>query len=216
MAANFAPALEALQGAFEARAGDRLVPISGSTGKLYAQIVLGAPFDVLLAADRARPLELERRRLIVPGSRFTYAVGRLALWYPDPPDSPPGRRWLAGGTPLAIANPDLAPYGRAAQEVLRALGVDPPRVLGESVGQVFAMVASGNAARGCLALSQLIARDVPQGQYWLIPTAYHAPIAQDAVLLPRAAHNPAAARFVAFLRDDSTLRILERQGYRRP
>jgi len=216
VAANFVPALTALATAFEARSREQIVVISGSTGKLYAQIVLGAPFDIFLAADRHRPAELERRDLIVPGSRVTYAIGRLALWYPDPPAGPPGPSWLAGEGPVAIANPDLAPYGRAAQEVLAGLGVDPPRVLGENVGQVFAMVASGNAPRGFVALSQLIAQEVPQANYWPIPAQWHTPIAQDAVLLSRAADNGAARHFMVFLASDLARPILTRYGYQRP
>lgn len=216
VAANFVPTLTVLAAAFEAHSGEHVIVISGSTGKLYAQIVMGAPFDVFLAADRARPKELERRDLIVSGSRATYALGRLALWYPTPPDTPPGPSWLDGALPIAIANPNLAPYGRAAQEVLAAVGVDPPRVFGENVGQAFAMVASGNVPRGLVALSQLIARQVPEDRYWQVPPELHAPIAQDAVLLARAADNPAARRFMAFLESDHSRRILADHGYRVP
>ena len=190
----------------------------GSTGKLYAQILHGAPFDILLAADQERPELLERAGLTVPGSRRTYATGRLMLWSADPEriqgDIP---TLLAAGSfrRLAMANPALAPYGSAAQEVLQGFGLYAALrekiVTAENIGQTYAMVATGNAEIGFVAVSGIAAND--GGSRWEVPADRHSPIRQDAVLLARAADNVAAREFLDFLRDDRARAITSGFGY---
>lgn len=190
----------------------------GSTGKLYAQILHGAPFDILLAADQERPLLLERAGLAVPGSRRTFAIGRLTLWSADPErvqgDVP---ELLAAGSfrRLAMANPDLAPYGAAAREVLTGLGLygalDKKIVTAENIGQTYAMVATGNAEIGFVAASGV--RSTGEGSRWDVPADLHAPIRQDAVLLSRAENNVAALAFLDFLQTDGARAIISGYGY---
>ena len=221
VAANFADAAAEIARAFEARQGQRVVLVPGSTGKLHAQIDLGAPFDVLLAADADSPRRLESQGRAVPGSRFTYAVGRLALWSARDGLVDAEGAVLAGDRyrRLAIANPQTAPYGRAAMQVLERLGllerVAPLLVRGESVGQVYHFVASGAAELGFLALSQLRPdRGTVAGSAWIVPETLHESIEQQAVLLVRAKDNPAAAAFLAFLREPEARAIVARLGYR--
>jgi molybdate transport system substrate-binding protein len=221
VAANFAEVVERLEERYERGSGHTLTVVVGSTGKLYAQIAHGAPFDVLLAADQARPRRLEAEGLAVAGSRFTYATGRLALWSREP-----GRVGGDGAATLrqgelrllAIANPALAPYGEAARQTLESLGLweqlEDRLVMGETVGQAYALVASGNAELGFVALSYLRSpRHPAAGNRWEVPARLHAPIRQDAVLLAHAAGNPAARGFLAFLRGDGARAIVESYGY---
>ncbi len=218
VAANFAAPMEALEAAFEKESGHALTVSIGATGKLYAQIANGAPFDILLAADAERPERLEAEGRAVAGSRFTYAVGRLALWSADPAlIGEDGAALLREGKfrRLAIANPDLAPYGAAAMEVLEGLGLAgtlrPRIVMGENIGQAFAMVASANAELGFVALSQIAGDD--RGSRWIPPSDSYAPIRQDAVLLARAAENEAALAFLAYLKSDEARAVVEKYGY---
>ena len=217
-AANFAEPLAEIERAFESAHPHQLRVAVGSTGKLYAQILHGAPFDILLAADQERPILLERAGLAVPGSRRTYAVGRLTLWSADPGciqgDVP---TLLASGSfrRLAMANPDLAPYGAAAREVLQGFGLYAGLrnkiVTAENIGQTHAMVATGNAEMGFVAASG--APGTGDGSRWDVPDHLHAPIRQDAVLLTRAANNAAARAFLDFLRGKRARRIISGFGY---
>lgn len=222
VAANFAEVAELLEKDFEAASGHSLSLVAGSTGKLYAQIANGAPFDVFLSADQEAPVRLEKDGQAVARSRFTYATGRLALWSPEP-----GRIGKDGAATLregkfrnlAIANPDLAPYGKAAQQALEKLGLwgrfQGRIVKGETIGQAHAMVASGNAELGFVALSSVLSpRNAAKGSRWDVPADLHAPLRQDAVLLKRAAGNPAARGFLAFLRGAKAQALLESYGYR--
>jgi molybdate transport system substrate-binding protein len=222
IAANFAEPMERLQAMFEEESGHTLTLVIGSTGKLYAQITNGAPFDVLLAADQERPARLVEEDQAVADSRFTYAVGRLALWSADPGLIGGGRgeAVLGGGDfgHLAIANPELAPYGKAAQQTLEALGLwdelSPKIVQGENIGQTFQMVATGNAELGFVALSYVLSeRNATPGSRWDVPVELHQPIRQDAVLLAHGADNPAAAGFLDFLRSPEAQAVIERFGY---
>jgi molybdate transport system substrate-binding protein len=220
VAANFLEPLRAIGTEFEAATGDELVIVAGSTGQLYAQIVNGAPFDVLLAADSERPALLAEQARGDPATRFTYATGRLALWSRRPDLVDPATltqldtldfRWLA------IANPDLAPYGKAAEQTLEALGVwsalAPARIVrGQSVAQAFAMAQTGNADLGLVALSQAIAYE-GEASYAIVPDTLHEPIRQDAILLRRAADNPTAHALVEFLRGAAAAAIMTRYGY---
>jgi molybdate transport system substrate-binding protein len=221
VAANFLEVVERLEGSFERESGHSVTLVGGSTGKLYAQIANGAPFDVFLAADQERPERLEREGLAVAGSRFTYAVGRLVLWSREP-----GRLGSDGAATLkkgefrmlAIANPALAPYGAAAQETLEALGLwehlQGRIVMGETIGQAHALVASGNAELGFVALSSVLSpQNESKGSRWDVPSHLHAPIRQDAVLLARAAGNSAARGFLDFLRTDQAKGVIESYGY---
>ena len=221
VAANFSEVVERLEADFERDSGHRLTVAVGSTGKLYAQIAHGAPFDVFLAADQARPERLEREGLAVAGSRFSYAIGRLTLWSPEPDRvGGDGAATLREGFRLlAIAHPDLAPYGAAAQQTLESLGLwtglEGRTVRGETVGQTYAMVASGNAELGFVALSHVLSpRGNRSGSRWDVPAEHHAPIRQDAVLLARAAGNPAARGFLDFLRGAEAKALIESYGYR--
>lgn len=194
----------------------------GSSGKFYAQINNGAPFDVFLSADQTRVDALEADQLTVTGSRFTYAIGRLALWTSTSGVSATGDARLRRNDfdRLAVANPRLAPYGRAAAEVLSALGVQTSKwVMGENVGQAYAFVHSGNADLGLIALSQVIeptstkTSEVSGSILWQVEPSLHSPIAQDAVLLKRGADNAAAQDLLAFLRSDEARAIIKSYGY---
>lgn len=221
VAANFAEVLERLEADFEAESPHRLTVTVGSTGKLYAQIVQGAPFDVLLAADQRYAERLEAEGLAVPGSRFTYATGRLVLWSADPGRIPAdGAAWLRAGRVgrLAMANPDLAPYGLAARQTLAALGVldalEGRIVLGENVGQAYVLVASGNADAGFVGLSYVDSpRNRIAGSRWLVPGSLHEPIHQDAVLLTHGEDNSAARDLLAYLRRPQVRELIESYGY---
>ena len=219
VAANFKSVLEQLKGEFEAHSSHRLSITSGSTGKLYAQIVNGAPFDVFLAADQDRPIRLETEGSAVSGSRITYAVGELALWSPSG-EAPPSAMRLRNAPPraIALAHPDLAPYGAAAQETLAALGFTdeetPKRVYGESVGQAFAFVRSGAAELGFVAHAQILSLPAEErGAAWIVPAELHAPIRQDAVLLKRAVDNAAALDFMTFLNTEAAASLITAAGY---
>jgi len=221
VAANFKEVLAELQKLFEKNAKHRLTVTAGSTGKLYAQIKHGAPFDVLLAADQKSPHMLEEEGEAVLGSRFTYAVGKPVLWSPDPERiAAHGLDTLKAGDfdNLAIANPDLAPYGVAARQTLQHYGLwdalSGKIVMGQNIGQTFAMVATENAQLGFVAKSYVLSpsNDRP-GSRWDVPAKAHDPIRQDAILLKRASDNQAAKAFMAFLRSDEARAVIERFGY---
>lgn len=221
VAANFAEPLESLVADFERRSGHRVRTVIASTGTLYAQIVNGAPFDVLLAADQRRPRLLGESDHAVADSRFTYAVGRLTLWSANPAllDGD-GARVLREGTfrRLVIANPDLAPYGEAARETLQELGawerVQPRLIRTENIAGTFTVVASGNAEIGLVALSYVLSpRNPVAGSRWDVPASLHAPIRQDAVLLRRGAANEGARALLDHLRSDEARGVIERFGY---
>jgi molybdate transport system substrate-binding protein len=221
VAANFKDAIDRLEADFEQRTGHVLEVTTGSTGQLYSQIVHGAPFDVLLAADQERPERLEREEHAVAGSRFTYAVGRLVLWSPDPDRiDADGAATLKSGDfrRLAIANPDVAPYGAAAIEVLETLGLAetlrPRIVMGEDIGQTFAMIGTGNAELGFVALSYVLSpQNEQQGSRWDVPADLYTPIRQDAVLLDHGADNAAAAAFMDFLQGGEARAVIGGFGY---
>ena len=220
VAANFMAPMQQMAPAFEAATGHKLLLSSGSTGKFYAQIKHGAPFDVLLAADDETPIKLEQEGAAVAGSRFSYAIGKLVLWSAsaDGVDAKGEVLRLGKFQRLAIANPKLAPYGRAAQQSLQALGVwdglQGKLVMGENIAQTQQFVASGNAQLGLLAQSQ-VWRDgkLGSGSVWPVPENLHAPIRQDAVLLQKGKHNPAAQALINYLRSDVAKAVLRTYGY---
>ena len=216
VASNFAPAFEALAEDFEARTGYRSRVSTASTGKLYAQIRNGAPFDVFLAADAIRPAQLEQAGLTLGGSRYTYAVGRLVLWSRDPDLG--CAEWLTASSEgkLAIANPIHAPYGVAAKEVLDALRIwqryRTRLVTGENVAQALHFTVSGNARAGLLAASQ-IAEVEPDGCQWNVPRELYRPIEQQVVVLARAAEKSAAIALAEYLRSEEARIRIRRAGY---
>jgi molybdate transport system substrate-binding protein len=219
VAANFGPATEAIAAEFQERTGHTMSLVKGSTGGLYAQIVNGAPFDIFIAADRERPRLLEQSGHGVPGSRATVASGRLVLWSRDRElIETQGLDALrhASLRHLAIANPELAPYGEAARQALAAMGLwealSAKIVRGESIAQTFAMVATRNAELGLVALSQVIGAD-HDGAYVLIPEGYHEPLRQDVILLRHGADNPAASAALAFLLSPTAKAIIRGFGY---
>ncbi|MDH4048856.1 MAG: molybdate ABC transporter substrate-binding protein [Gammaproteobacteria bacterium] len=221
VATNFAEVAESLVRDFEALSEHEIRISTGSTGKLYAQIVNGAPYDALLAADRENPRRLEEAEIAVAGTVFTYAVGKLALWSPD--DEliiGNGIEVLKRGNfrTLAIANPELAPYGDAAMETLKSLGLwdalQGKLVMGENVGQAFALVATGNAELGFVALASVKSkRNKQPGSRWDVPAELHAAIRQDAALLEHGYDNAAAVAFLAYLKSDEARLTIASFGY---
>lgn len=221
VAANFAKAAGDIGAAFTADTGHTITLTSGSTGKLHAQISEGAPFAVLLSADAKTPEKLEQEGKAVGGTRFTYAIGRLTLWSADPAliGADPKAALLAEGTRfIAIANPDLAPYGLAAREALQAMGlwedVQGKIVMGQNIGQVFSMADTGAAQAAFIASSALDAPGAPvKGSRHDVPQAMFTPIRQDAVLLAAGAENAAARAFVDYLASDKAKGIIRAFGY---
>lgn len=221
VASNFINPLKVIARHFERETGHRVVVIPGSTGKLYAQVKHGAPFDLLLAADALRPRLLEEEGFAVSGSRFTYAIGQLTLWSPNAKQvQGEGEKIFQNKNFnfLAMANPKSAPYGRAAFETLKKLGVwGQVRgwiVQGENIGQTFQFVATGNAELGFVALSQVLdPKNKLKGSRWDVPTDLHAPIAQDLVLLKHGAANPAAIALLDFILSATARKIIANYGY---
>ena len=224
VASNFAGTMRDVVDAFEIATGDTVTLSPASTGKLFAQIRNGAPFDVFLAADTVRPEALEASGHAIAGTRFTYAVGRLVLWSADRDlvdrhcrdalmQDSRGR--------LAIANPRTAPYGLAAEEVLAALdesgALQDRLVVGENVGQTLQFAATGNARFAFVSAAQLYGRlaDVP-GCRWEVPGELHGPVEQQAVLLNKAADNPSARALLEFMQSEQGRRLIEKRGYTVP
>ena len=218
VAANFSAPMKALQPQFERATGHTLVLSSGATGKFYAQIKNGAPFDVLLAADDETP-----KRLLREGDALktqTYAIGKLALWSADAQTLDGSDAVLRANLfkHVAIANPKLAPYGSAAMQVLARLGLGDALkgkiVMGENIGQTHQFVVSGNAEIGFVALSQIMLDNrITHGSAWLIPPGYYTPIRQDAALLKHGAGNPAAQALLDFLKTPAAQSRIRGYGY---
>jgi molybdate transport system substrate-binding protein len=245
VAANFAGPLVKIGEGFTAATGHTLKVSSGATGKFYSQIVAGAPFEVLIAADDETPKKLIAEGFAVAGTNFTYAIGKLVLWSAQPGFVDDQGAVLASGkfAHLAVANPKLAPYGRAGIEVLKARGLTdsltPKLVTAETIAQAYQFVASGNAELGFVALSQVIGAGPPQadgrplggptpqaslgrgsipgkpatGSMWLVPPSLYGEIRQDAVLLKTGEKNPAAAALLAYLKGASAKSVIQSFGY---
>ncbi len=215
--------LAQLAAGLAAHSGHRVQASSSATGKHYAQIVNGAPFEIFLSADAATPARLEAEGLAVAGTRATYAIGHLALWSPDGARIDGTAAVLTAGTfsHLAIANPETAPYGAAARAVLRGLdlwdALAPRLVTGESIAQAYQFVASGNAELGFVAWSQ-VSRDgrLLAGSAWRVPAERHPALRQDRVLLRRGADSAAARAFLDYLASGPARAIIERHGYSVP
>lgn len=221
IASNFADAGKKLAQLYQQQTGHKLQLIFGSTGKHYAQIINGAPFDALLAADTQRPLLLEKQGIALPGTRFTYAIGKLALWSNNPKLIDKTGSILRSGkfNYLAIANPKLAPYGKAAKQLMQAQGIwqqtQQQLVRGENIAQTYHFVHSGGADLGLVAYSQIkqLSAKKPAaviGSYWLPPESLYPPIKQQAVLLN---NESTAQHFLHFLRTEQAKQIIQTQGY---
>lgn len=216
VAANFTEAAKEIAAAFRAKTGHEAVLSFGASGQFYTQITQGAPFQILLSADDARPKRLVDEGLAVPDSRFTYAIGKLVLWSKTP-GLVKGEETLkaASFAKLSICNPAAAPYGAAAIEAMKSLKVfetlQPKFVEGATITQAYQFVETGNAELGFVALSQLTGPET--GSRWLVPQELYSPIRQDAVLLKSGAANEAATGFIAFLRSPEARVIIEKYGY---
>ena len=220
VASNFAAPMARIAEEFEKNTGHKAVISVGSTGKFYAQITNGAPFDALLSADDETPAKLEKEGFAVLGSRFTYATGRLVLWSANPAlvDGKAAVLARSDFKRIAIAAPKLAPYGAAALQALTKIGFLPALqsklVTGESIGQTFAMVSSGNAELGFVAMSQVFENgQLKSGSAWVVPANLHSPLKQDAVLLARGRVNPAAQQLLVFLKSGQARAIMNSFGY---
>ena len=220
VAANFTAPIQAIARDFEKDTGHRLVAAYGATGQFYTQIKNGAPFEVFLAADDTTPQKLEKEGDIVPGSRFTYAIGTLALWsakdgYVDDAGKVLEKNQFKH---LSIANPKAAPYGLAATQVLAKLGltdkVKDKIVEGQNITQAYQFVSTGNAELGFVALSQIFKDGkVSHGSAWIIPETMHDPIKQDAVILKKGENNPAAKALTEYLKGPKAEAIIKSYGY---
>ena len=219
VAANFTAPMQKLGAMFEKQTGNKVVISSGATGKFYAQISNGAPFDVLLAADDTTPEKLAKEGKAVKGTRYTYAIGQLVLW--SAKDNYVDSEGKVLNTPfdhLSIANPKLAPYGAAAMETLDKLKLTDTLksrfVTGENIGQTYQFVATGNAALGFVALSQvMVDGKVSKGSYWIVPAKYHEPIRQDVILLNKAENNAAAKELLKYLQSKEARDVIQSYGY---
>ncbi|MCQ4287010.1 molybdate ABC transporter substrate-binding protein [Pseudomonas stutzeri] len=219
VASNFTKPMQVIAEQFEQDTGHKAVLAFGATGKFYAQIHNGAPFDVLLAADEAVPAKLESEGLGVAGSRFPYAIGTLVLWsarsdYVDDQTTLTRQPYRH----LSIANPKTAPYGAAAMATLEKLGLTESArgrlVQGENIAQAHQFVASGNAELGFVALSQVVNEGaIGEGSGWIVPASFHPPIRQDALLLNKGRVNPAAQALLDYLKSAKAAEVIEAYGY---
>ncbi|OLS62596.1 molybdate ABC transporter substrate-binding protein [Pseudomonas putida] len=220
VAANFTAPIQAIAKDFEKDTGHKLVAAFGATGQFYAQIKNGAPFEVFLAADDSTPAKLESEGATVKGSRFTYAVGTLALWSATPGyvDSKGEVLKKNAFKHLSIANPKAAPYGLAATQVLDKLKLTDATkgkiVEGQNITQAFQFVSTGNAELGFVALSQIFQDGkVTSGSAWIVPAELHDPIRQDAVILEKGKDNPAAKALVEYLKGPKAAAVIKSYGY---
>lgn len=220
VAANFAEPIKAIAAVLQKTTGHTLKISTGASGAFYTQIRNGAPFDVFLSADHQRPELLEKDGLAQPGTRVTYATGKLVLWSVD------AKRVDARGEVLkssslgkvAYANPKTAPYGAAAVQVMERLGLAPsltPKLVqGESIGQTYSFVKTGNADVGFVALSQVLEGGrLKEGSVWMVPQAHYDPIRQDAVVLRKGAGNEAAQALVKLLQSHNIKDLIRSYGY---
>lgn len=222
VAANFSAPMQKIAAEFERDTGHKVVAAYGSTGKFYAQIKNGAPFEVLLAADDETPARLAAENAAVAGSQFTYAIGKLVLWSAKPAvvDAKGEVLKQGGFDHLALANPKLAPYGAAAVQAMKTLGVydalQPKIVTAESIAQSWQFVSSGNALLGFVALSQVLKDGKIEGSAWVVPSSLYPPIHQDVVILEKGKGKPAAEALVNYLKTAKARAIITRFGYSLP
>ena len=220
VASNFVQPLKTIAVEFEKDTGHKLSITPGATGKFYAQISNGAPFEVLIAADDETPAKLEKEGKAVAATRFTYATGRLVLWSPKAGVVDDKGAVLKSGNfqYLAIANPKVAPYGMAAVQAMQKLGVltllEPKIVQGENIAQTQQFVFSGNTQLGFLALSQVYENGkLKAGSSWIVPENLHEPLRQDAILLNAGKNSPAAAALLEYMKSEKAKKIIASYGY---
>jgi molybdate transport system substrate-binding protein len=220
VAANFSAPMQVLAAEFEKSSGHKLAIAYGSTGKFYAQIRNGAPYDVLLAADDETPRKLAQEGMALAETQFTYAKGRLVLWSAKESLVDPRGEVLnkAAFDHLALANPKLAPYGAAAIETVKALGIhdalSPKFVLAENIAQAYQFVKSGNAQLGFVALSQVMKDDkIGEGSAWVVPSKLHQPILQDAIVLDKGRGKAAALALLSYMRGEKSKALIRSYGY---
>ncbi len=222
VATNFSAPIKLIAASFEEKTSYKVIVSTASSGKIYAQIIHGAPFDVFLSADTEKPQKLVEGRFVDSDDLFSYALGRLALWskkekiYPVQASSLINPRLK-----IAMANPRFAPYGIAAKQVLKKIqagrNIHQQLLLGENITQAFQYVDSGNADIGFVAWTHLkTIKSSSDSSYWLIPTDFHEPILQQGVLLKRAKKNLAAKAFVNFMKTPEILLLIEKSGYKIP
>jgi len=220
VAANFTAPMKQIVAEFEKETGHKVVLSFGASGKFYAQIKNGAPFQLLLSADDEKPIQLIKDGLAVADSRFTYAIGTLVLWSAKPGFVDAKGEVLSKGrfSKLAVASSKLAPYGAAAIEVLTKLGllatVTSKFVQGENISQTFQFISTGNAELGFVALSQVMKDGkIANGSAWVVPGTLHNPIRQDAVLLTTGKDNAAAKALLGYLKSEKSKKIIRSYGY---
>ena len=220
VASNFTGPMQVISVLFERDTGHKTRLASGATGKFYAQITNGAPFEVMLSADRETPLRLIKEGHAVTGSNFTYALGKLVLWSADPKlIDAEGEVLKKGGIKhIALANPKTAPYGAAALQVMNKLGVadrlKPLFVQGENISQTQQFIVSGAAELGFIAYSQVIKNgQIGSGSGWVVPANLYEPIRQDAVLLGKGKNKPAAVALLNYLQGEKAQAVIKSFGY---
>lgn len=223
VAANFTAPMQEIAKLFEADTGHKVLSSFGATGKFYAQIKNGAPFQALLAADAETPAKLEEEGAAVRGSRFTYAIGKLVLWSAKPGFVDNKGKVLKTGKfeHLSVANPKLAPYGAAGVQVMKDMGVfdaiEPKLVQADNIAQAFQFISTGNAELGFVALSQVIKDGkVADGSAWIVPQKLYKPILQDAVILNNGRDNQAVIALMDFLKGEKARAVIKRFGYSIP
>lgn len=220
VAANFTAPMQKIAAEFEKDTGHKALLSFGATGKFYAQIKNGAPFQVFLAADDKTPARLEAEGDTVPDSRFTYAIGKLVLWSAKPGYVDDQGKVLKKGQfkHLAIASPKTAPYGAAAVETLTKLGllesIQPKFVTGENISQTYQFIVTENAELGFVALSQvMVDGQLTGGSAWIVPADLHQLIRQDAVILANGKDQPAAKALIEYLKGEKAVAIIKSYGY---
>lgn len=223
VAANFTAPMKQIAADFEKRTGHKAVLAYGATGKFYAQIQNGAPFEVLLSADDETPTKLAKENAAVAATQFTYAKGKIVLWSAKAAlvdqEVNGGEMLKRGGFDhIALTNPKLAPYGMAAVETMKALGVHaalaPKFVSGENLAQTYQFIKSGNALLGFISLSQVMKDGkIIEGSAWVVPTHLYPPLKQDAIVLNKGKHKPAAAALMQYLQSDQARAIIQSYGY---
>lgn len=220
VASNFAPVVKELAKLYHQETTNHVKLSFGSSGKLFAQIIHGAPFDIFLSADQSKPIALVKAGVADDHQRFTYAIGQLALMTTKPAFYNSLKDTLISGSfnKLALANPKLAPYGMAAQETLQALDlISQTRnkwVQGENISQTYQFVATGNADLGFVALSQIKQDSTfPEQAYWQVPENFYNAIRQDAVLLKKGENKAAAQSFIRFIQSTRAKQRIKAYGY---
>lgn len=221
VAANFAKTLEDITAQFEKDTGHKVLATPGASGKFYAQIVNGAPFEIFISADDETPRKLVKEAKAITETQFTYAIGTLALWSPDANlvDQGGGVLKTDKFKFLAIANAKVAPYGQAAVQTMLKLGLltklEPRVVQGENIAQTYQFVTSGNAQLGFVALSQITENGkVKSGSAWIVPQEFHDQIKQDAILLNNGKDSIAAKALLEYLKSDKAKKIIASYGYK--